>query len=662
MKFNLMLIQAGIGLLFSLPLTAQLDVQGRVPGGVKGLQHWYSLANTAEQTWEWRDKVNKTVAAIAVPDDQITYINGNPALDLNRQEEQLRLPIDPAAMHQSTIITLYQAQDSFAEQIIWRISDLGNVDLVLSTDRLGDVGRGRYFTNPAQNELHPILHTYVQHDRSKVAVIHAQWHIGHVGDKENLPLAPFQGALAELLVFDRVLSATELKRIHSHLAIQYGISLPFTDYLDSSEELIWEFEENRAFPYRITGIMHDPLSGLHQKRSRTQMSADKLFELSVGPWTATNAANEQSLTAGASLVWSDNGERLRFLSADSETASAPLLERRWSMTVRSGGEEVATSIRLHTRNLEKLVRTDQAVWLAVDQSGSGNFSYADTEYYPVSESQGELLLFEDVHWDQDHSGSDIFTFVLGEPMIPVVAIEQPQCDPGRAGKMTLKVHGGLAPYSIRWMKDGKANPRFWNLDASEELTWSVAEAGYYELRIEDANGQVMYKKVSLQNLDAPTVELVPQYTLSSNQPLVISLGDDLAQGTTVQWTLPDGRISKDLVLRTAIPGEYLVRVEMNGCAKTQRFEVLSPPESFVEEWQLFPNPVGSNEDFDLRVSLREPQWLEIRLLDQSGRLLATERKAPAAFHTYKNRLPVAGIYKLVLNNGREQISLPIVVQ
>ena len=110
-------------------------------------------------------------------------------------------------------------------------------------------------------------------------------------------------------------------------------------------------------------------------------------------------------------------------------------------------------------------------------------------------------------------------------------------------------------------------------------------------------------------------------------------------------------------------GTYRVRLESDsGCVREHRFEVLAPAESFLEDWQLFPNPIGVNEYFELRVSLVEHHPLEISLLDSNGRLISSERRAPAAFHTYGNRLSTPGMFQIVLQNGKDQVSLPIVVQ
>lgn len=662
MKFNLNLVLSGIILLSCLEIQSQSAGLPKLPGGVAGLKHWYSISKSSTQQWQWSDKVSKSEPTIAVAEEEIAYINGNPALKLDVGRVPLNLPMNTTVLDQSTIISLYQVQDTFLEQVIWRIKSVGSTDLVLSTSRLGDVSRGRYFDSPTKNGSYPMLHTYFQHDRSKGVKTNGQWHIGHVGDQQNLPLSPFKGALAELLVFDRVLSAEELSKVHSQLAIQYGISLPSADYLNASGEKVWEFKDNQSFPYRITGLMYDPLSGLHQRRSSTEMSANKLIELSAGTWTSTNAENKAQLPAGAALVWGDNGERLRFKIADEESGRPTMLERKWLMDVGAGGEAVATAVRLHTRNLERLVQAGQEIWLAVDASGAGEFAYSDTKYYAVEQRDGEVLTFEDIRWDEDQSGKDVFTFVLGQPMVPVMAIEQPQCQPIGKGELALRIYGGVAPYQVRWMGEDGIDYKSWQVNAGEELSWSEERTGYFELRLTDAQGSSIRKTVNLQYFDAPAVDLLPQYTLSPTEPLTLSLEDQLTRNKSVLWTRPDGTSQNNFTFSTATPGAYLVQVASNGCARTHRFDVLPPPESFVEEWQLFPNPVGINKDFDLRISLRESQGLELHILDTPGRLLSQEKRAPAAFHTFSHRLSSPGMYQLILHNGKEQLSVPIVVQ
>ncbi|NRB48377.1 MAG: T9SS type A sorting domain-containing protein [Saprospiraceae bacterium] len=663
MKFNIQAIVWISALLVCFPGTSLVFGQNGLPGGVAGLQHWYAISGSTEKTMVWEDKKGKSESPLLLTQNQYTYLNGHPVLALAQLLEPLKRSVSSDFLRKSTIVSLYQAQDTFQEQIIWRLAKPGLPGLVLSTHRLGDVDDGRYFNSPSQKVLHPLLHTYVQHQNTKRASVVSEWHIGQAGEMTNLPVTPFTGNLPVLLIYDRVLSKLEQLRVNSHLALQYGISLPSTDYVNAAGKIIWNFKDNQDFPYRITGIAHDPISGLNQKRSSSQMSRQNLLELSAGPWTLTNAANNTELPSGASLIWSDNGERLRFVQEDARTGTPTLLERKWLMDVRGGGEQVTTTLRLHVRNLEKLLKPNEELWLAVDQSGSGNFDYASTKYYAVSKAEGEIFTYDDIPWDLDQLGKDVFSLALGKPMLPVMAIDYPSCHPAQEAKLRLQVYGGKAPYSIQWTAEEKTKPRYWELKAEEELIWTEKTSGFFELRITDANGDRITKTINLQNEDAPPIPLLTQYTLPSSSSIRLSLDQVDLQYSAIRWTNSDGSISQNDALQIQKPGTYRVRIESeSGCAREHQFQVLAPVEHFVEDWQLFPNPIGVNEYFELRVSLTEHHPLDISLMDSNGRLISSVRRQSAAFHTYQNRLQTPGMYQIVLRNGKDQMSLPIVVQ
>lgn len=663
MKFNIQAILWKVFFMSCMLGSSLISGQNGLPGGVVGLKHWYAISGSPQQGLSWKDQQGRSETTLELTEHQYSYLNGHPVLELDQLLEPLERSASTDLIRQSTIISLYQAQDTLQEQIIWRLARSGLPGLVLSTHRLGDVDEGRYFSSVSQKGQHPILHTYVQHQNTKLVSDDLNWHIGQAGEMTNLPVTPFQGSLPVLLIYNRVLSRQEQLQVNSHLALQYGISLPASDYLNAAGKKIWDFRENQQFPNRITGIAHDPISGLNQKRSSSQMSADHLIELSAGPWTLSNAANNSELPSGVSLIWSDNGERLRFGEEDARQARPALLERKWLMDVKGGGEQVATTLRLHVRKLEKLVQPEEELWLAVDQSGSGDFDYTSTQYYPVSRQEGEVLIFSDIQWDQDQSGKDVFSFVMGKPMIPALAIDYPSCNPARDAKLRLKVYGGTAPYRIQWTTEEKTEPRYWEVVAEQELIWTENTSGFFELHITDASGERITKTINLQNEDAPSIPLLTQYTIPSSSSLQLSLDQADLQYRSIQWTSSDGSISQNAALRIQEPGTYRVRVESDrGCAREHQFEVLAPAQRFVEDWDLFPNPIGANEYFELRVSLVEQYPLDISLMDSNGRLISSVKRQPAAFHTYQNRLQTPGMYQIVLRNGKDQMSLPIVVQ
>ena len=84
----------------------------------------------------------------------------------------------------------------------------------------------------------------------------------------------FNGAIQEM-IFIRNSSSTNLMpsdmvaKIHSYLAIKYGITLPATDYVSSNGNTVWSNGSNSDYGSNIFGIGRDDDSGLYQRQSRS---------------------------------------------------------------------------------------------------------------------------------------------------------------------------------------------------------------------------------------------------------------------------------------------------------------------------------------------------------------------------------------------------------
>jgi len=98
----------------------------------------------------------------------------------------------------------------------------------------------------------------------------------------------FNGDIAEVIMYDRPLSALEIQQVETYLAVKYGTTLgsndlnwdsntntssPFgyagtsEDYVDSSGDIIWDGSANAGYGYNIFGVARDDISELTQTRS-----------------------------------------------------------------------------------------------------------------------------------------------------------------------------------------------------------------------------------------------------------------------------------------------------------------------------------------------------------------------------------------------------------
>ncbi|MBC8755195.1 choice-of-anchor D domain-containing protein [Kordia sp. YSTF-M3] len=124
---------------------------------------------------------------------------------------------------------------------------------------------------------------------------------------------PFSGDIAEIIIYDRDLTALELQKVESYLAIKYGITLgsndafwdtpsntssPFgytgtsNDYLDSNGITIWDGTANAGYGYNVFGIARDDNSQLMQTQSKSVniSPADILTMRKEGGAFASNAS------------------------------------------------------------------------------------------------------------------------------------------------------------------------------------------------------------------------------------------------------------------------------------------------------------------------------------------------------------------------------------
>lgn len=83
----------------------------------------------------------------------------------------------------------------------------------------------------------------------------------------------FNGEVTEWITYTGPLSATELNRIQSYLAIKYGITLNQTvpaNYVASNGTIVWDATVHAGFANRLTAIGRDEASTLDQRRSRSE--------------------------------------------------------------------------------------------------------------------------------------------------------------------------------------------------------------------------------------------------------------------------------------------------------------------------------------------------------------------------------------------------------
>lgn len=124
----------------------------------------------------------------------------------------------------------------------------------------------------------------------------------------------FFGEVMEVIVMSKdgtgkTLTVDELKKIHSHLAIKYGITLnnAQAEYILSDGTAVYDSSDNGYNQYSrdVFGIVRDDAGGLYQKQS---MSTDNpALTASLGTLADTNTENTSTMTDKSALMFGATG-------------------------------------------------------------------------------------------------------------------------------------------------------------------------------------------------------------------------------------------------------------------------------------------------------------------------------------------------------------------
>jgi hypothetical protein len=118
------------------------------------------------------------------------------------------------------------------------------------------------------------------------------------------------GTMSEVIVYNKKLTAAEINRVESYLALKYGITLDqttATNYLASDGTTEMWHNDADGFIHDIAGIGKDECTNLHQRQSKS-VNTDDVVTFALGSSiAATNAANTNSVTNDKTFFsWANN--------------------------------------------------------------------------------------------------------------------------------------------------------------------------------------------------------------------------------------------------------------------------------------------------------------------------------------------------------------------
>ncbi|WP_077399991.1 T9SS type A sorting domain-containing protein [Cellulophaga omnivescoria] len=187
-----------------------------------------------------------------------------------------------------------------------------------------------------------------------------------------------------------------------------------------------------------------------------------------------------------------------------------------------------------------------------------NWSNGSTEPRIDNLEKGTYLLFV-----TDEKGCQATSQVVIDAPNPLqVAIleeNDPVCNNGSDGVISLGISGGLEDYTYNWLKDGNVIPSQTGFYANN-LT-----AGTYTITVMDANLCSETVEITLENPSPDLISLGEDRLLCGGQSVVLDATYQ-GSGTTYLWTSDNGFTSTEPSIEVAEAGTYTVQVTtLLGC-------------------------------------------------------------------------------------------------
>lgn len=219
----------------------------------------------------------------------------------------------------------------------------------------------------------------------------------------------YEGGIAEVIMYDRLVSRKQRRKIESYLSLKYGISLPDnSDYIRSDGVLLRDGKSHGSYIHNVTGIGRDDNGGLYQKQS-SNLYSDVSLTIGMNCIDNMNKSNNSSIKNNSFLIWSDDDGKAEFKKAAQEESSFSLLERKWELTIIGDDvKKMPMSIELDANGIEGF-DPSQKLYLVISDDDNADEEDELVRYEMIESKTGYLA--KGVMLDNNNSGTEYLRFM-----------------------------------------------------------------------------------------------------------------------------------------------------------------------------------------------------------------------------------------------------------
>jgi len=554
------------------------------------------------------------------------------------------LPLTKSDYSQCQIFSVYQSENSNREGLIWKFLSK-NKDILLTTDhRTVDFTKGKYMNYIDFSPLDPQIHTYQQYRNDFSADVFS---LGGKPSRNDIPITSYQGSLAELIAFDRVLAPTAKQAVESYLALKYSIPLTTgMDYVDANGKVLWDYEKNKSYAHNVAGLGRYVNLKLHQKQSQSGLS-NGTITFGIDKIQSLNKLNLSVIPDGSYLIWSDDNQPIDFKK---ENGKPERLCRTWKVnSIGKVGDHLSFILDHEGLNGD---RSDQLeLWLAWDYSGDNVFSAEHTFFYPMSEIDNALRT-DQIKTPDDHES--YFTIIKAPKLFATIDLEKVDCKSQQNGAISFKVHGGRGPFEVELISDKKKQGK--SIGGNKLYRFENLDAGYYTLSIKDAQGQSWSESFYLNSSFLTDVNLPQKRVVYSDQEILTVKNDP---SLIYKWTSPSSKEIMGNSITASEKGIYTLEISNGDCRAWYIVDVVLNQSNIIKSI-LSPNPTTDGY-FKFDATLKESAPYTIVISHLSGTEIFRKDFESGKYISFQNQILQNGMYLISMISGNELVSKKLVV-
>jgi len=622
---------------------------GVFPGGVKNPMVWLRADSNA--------KVPNFKGYIRTRDSVIT-LSGKPAikkLNFNSAitfggKDFITIPLGDSSLSNATFFTVYQRDpESTKEGAIWHVSKLNNTALVLTTSRLADLESYSYMN---YNDIVPSfakVNSYIQlKERDSIFPKKQYWKIGSKPAIPELPITSFKGLIPEFIAYNTALNIEDRLKVASYLAMKYGITLsdPDATYLNSQGGIIWNGFDFKNYYHHIAGIGRDDASGLLQRKSTSSNTPGLL-----------TIATDSIVDDGGFLLWGENDKP--FSRAPRKNGVPTMLEKKWLLSSTGNRKPLQTQVILDTRLIDAALPVKPIYWLAIDRTGTDDFSKTETEFIKMDSVTKEgKAYYNHILWGTKGSDKEIMGFMVAKDLLTTTSITAPSCSNVKGGSLLVKMLGGQPPFHLR-LSDQNSK-EIYN-KTTKNLTEKIEgiTSGQYTITV-SAEAGTYTDVVTVNNIDAPRpVAVLDQYSLTRDKDLIIRADSTMPAGLSYAWSGPNGFRSSNAEIKITQAGKYTLVCSNNGCSYVQYINIAPPTEGDFSQILVYPNP--SSGEYTADVMLAAPVPMEVSIYYVDGKKISSWRGEGNANYRVSGTLRLPGLYVITFKSGTSVATRKIII-